>query len=191
MRIGVKLLAGFSALGLFAGIIGFLEYREAERIHEEFAALRSHVIPVMRSLDRIRASGKSVMASTSEVALLRALGSRESVGGQIAKEMDELSGARAELEAVFAEYASLVERYFPKERQIRATLQSALEELVASSDALLAGSLHLESGALLDQTAALEEAEAAFVEIVMLSEKRFRWLRRRVLGRICLLTKRK
>ena len=166
MRIGVKLLLGFCALGLLAGAIGFLEYREAQRIHQEFMGLRSQILPVIRGLDQLRSRGQHLIAATLEVGLLRAVDVQDAGEEQLTAELLEQAKARAAVWEAFDEYAGLVERYFPEERPMRARLRSAYERLIDTSDAFVAASLASEPAAILALEADLEESDHHLVAIV-------------------------
>lgn len=141
MGIKYKLLAGYLVVILAASVVGYFGVQQIQSIRDSYLKVNEQTIPLISSLQNIRASSLLILSATIEYAFI--VNEQQLTGTKISaelaeEELGELAASRKQLNNALEEYSKLVDLYFPDERQYLKIIRTAAVNLISNSDALIA-----------------------------------------------------
>jgi PAS domain S-box-containing protein len=144
-----KLTLGHLIVGLFVIVVAIVGMATINNINFAFSEISEQTLPVVESLEDVRATGLIIGGSTSEFVFLRAESKSNYTGLDIEKENIILAGKR--YDAAISRYEELVNNFYPDEKGLVENvknrgkkLQNASKELITLQEKGASGSIVLE-----------------------------------------------
>lgn len=172
MRLIHKLLLGYAAVALLAGVAQLISIRAYRNIEREFTQVTVSAVPDLRALEAIKSSSLRIVASTTEFSLMH--DASKSLAEGLRQETEDVEEAEQQLlrqgveglDANLAAYEKSVqhESQRKEERELAENLGKSGERLKEASANLVALKLRGASGAaILEAKKAFEEAEQSLL----------------------------
>ena len=132
MKIRNTLIAGCFIFAALTALVGYFGGRAISNISGMFTVVTDDVLPHMRTLDDLRATGLRIVSSTTDIAFVAQYANAEGRRGE-ADEVLQVEAGTAQLRAIMDRLASHAE-FSPEEQAEVAEIREAGDRLVAASD---------------------------------------------------------
>jgi signal transduction histidine kinase len=130
MKIQYKLMAGYLAVALLVGIVGYLGIQSSTNNQQLFNQLVDENLAMASALQDLKFTGIDFLTASSELSMLYVYPVRNEP--DIAAESAEISELKQELAESYERYEALVNQFFPHDKEDAATLKDILENFQTS-----------------------------------------------------------
>lgn len=135
MKLINKLTLGHLIIGLFVIVVALVGMETINNIDSAFSEISEQTLPVIESLEDVRATGLIIGGSTSEFVFLRAESKSNFTGLDIEKENIILAINRYDV--AISQYEELVNKFFPDEKSLAENVKNSGKKLQNASNELI------------------------------------------------------